>query len=43
MMVSAPKWDTFGDEWFSDEPELESGFHRDQIDLLLRLMRWYSQ
>ncbi|NEQ98927.1 MAG: Uma2 family endonuclease [Cyanothece sp. SIO2G6] len=30
-----------GDEWLSDEPELESDFHRDQIDLLLRLMRWY--
>ena len=38
---AVPKWDNFGDEWLSDEPELESDFHRDQIDLLLRLMRWY--
>ncbi|NET51773.1 MAG: Uma2 family endonuclease [Merismopedia sp. SIO2A8] len=37
----APKWDNWGDEWLSDEPELESDFHRDQIDLLLHLMRWY--
>jgi len=35
------RWDNLGDEWLSDEPELESDFHRDQIDLLLRLMRWY--
>lgn len=38
---SDPKWDNGGDEWLSDEPELESDFHRDQIDLLLRLMRWH--
>ena len=38
---AGPKWDNFEDEWLSDEPELESDFHRDQIDLLLRLMRWY--
>ena len=36
-----PKWSISEDEWLSDEPELESDFHRDQIDLLLRLMRWY--
>ncbi|NET52134.1 MAG: Uma2 family endonuclease, partial [Merismopedia sp. SIO2A8] len=34
-------WDNGHDEWLSDEPELESDLHRDQIDLLLRLMRWY--
>ncbi|NET48131.1 MAG: Uma2 family endonuclease [Merismopedia sp. SIO2A8] len=38
---AAPKWDNCRDEWLSDEPELESDFHRDQIDLLLRLMRWH--
>ncbi|NEP45238.1 MAG: Uma2 family endonuclease, partial [Okeania sp. SIO2H7] len=38
---TVPKWDNSRDEWLSDEPELESDFHRDQIDLLLRLMRWY--
>ncbi len=32
--------DILGEEWLSDEPELESDFHRDQIDLLLRLMKW---
>jgi Uma2 family endonuclease len=35
-----PDWDILGEEWESDEPELESDFHRDQIDLLLRLMKW---
>ncbi|NET50306.1 MAG: Uma2 family endonuclease, partial [Merismopedia sp. SIO2A8] len=35
------RWHNFGDEWLSDEPELESDFHRNQIDVLLRLMRWY--
>ncbi len=29
-----------GDLW-SDEPPLESDLHRDQIDLLIRLLRWY--
>ncbi|HEY9648449.1 MAG TPA: Uma2 family endonuclease [Chroococcidiopsis sp.] len=29
-----------GDLW-SDEPPLESDLHRDQIDLLLRLLKWY--
>ncbi|NET49293.1 MAG: Uma2 family endonuclease, partial [Merismopedia sp. SIO2A8] len=38
---AVPQWDNCRDEWLSDEPELESDFHRDQIDLLLRLMRWY--
>lgn len=33
--------DILSEEWLSDEPELESDLHRDQIDLLLRLMRWY--
>lgn len=36
-----PDWGILGEEWLSDEPELESDFHRDQIDLLLRLMKWY--
>jgi Uma2 family endonuclease len=35
-----PDWATLSEEWESDEPELESDLHRDQIDLLLRLMRW---
>jgi Uma2 family endonuclease len=35
-----PDWDILGEEWESDEPELETDFHRDQIDLLLRLMKW---
>jgi Uma2 family endonuclease len=29
-----------GDLW-SDEPPLESDLHRDQIDLLIRLLRWH--
>ncbi len=29
-----------GDLW-SDEPPLESDWHRDQIDLLLRLLKWF--
>jgi len=29
-----------GNLW-SDEPPLESDFHRDQIDLLIRILRWY--
>jgi Uma2 family endonuclease len=33
-------WDRLSEEWESDEPELESDFHRDQIDSLLRLMKW---
>ncbi|MBD1868768.1 Uma2 family endonuclease [Cyanobacteria bacterium FACHB-471] len=28
---------------YSDEPPLESDLHRDQIDLLIRLLRWYWQ
>jgi Uma2 family endonuclease len=36
----SPDRDILGEEWLSDEPELESDFHRDQIDLLLRLMKW---
>lgn len=36
-----PNWDILSQEWLSDEPELESDLHRDQIDLLLRLMRSY--
>jgi Uma2 family endonuclease len=35
------QWDILSEEWLSDEPELESDLHRDQIDLLLRLMKWY--
>jgi Uma2 family endonuclease len=26
---------------FSDEPPLETDFHRDQIDLLIRLLKWW--
>ncbi|MGP1386069.1 MAG: hypothetical protein ACTS2F_21095 [Thainema sp.] len=26
---------------WSDEPPLESDFHRDQIDLLIRILRWW--
>jgi Uma2 family endonuclease len=37
---NGPEWDILGEEWESDEPELETDFHRDQIDLLLRLMKW---
>jgi Uma2 family endonuclease len=37
----APDWDSLEEEWLSDEPELESDLHRDQIDLLLRLMKNY--
>ncbi len=37
---NGPNWDILGEEWESDEPELETDFHRDQIDLLLRLMKW---
>jgi Uma2 family endonuclease len=36
-----PNWDMLGEEWLSDEPELESDFHRDQIDLLLHLLKWH--
>jgi Uma2 family endonuclease len=36
-----PDWDSLEEEWLSDEPELESDLHRDQIDLLLRLMKSY--
>ncbi|NES22026.1 MAG: Uma2 family endonuclease, partial [Symploca sp. SIO3E6] len=27
----------------SNEPPLESDLHRDQIDLLIRLLRWFWQ
>lgn len=37
----APNWGILTQEWDSDEPELETDFHRAQIDLLLRLMQWY--
>lgn len=37
----SPDWDILGEEWLSDEPELESDFHREQITVLLRLMQWY--
>jgi hypothetical protein len=30
-----PNWDLLCEEWDSDEPELESDFHREQIALLL--------
>jgi hypothetical protein len=36
-----PDWDRLGEEWLSDEPELETDFHRDQVDLLLHLMKWH--
>lgn len=36
-----PDWDNLGEEWLSDEPELETDFHRDQISLLLSLMKWH--
>jgi Uma2 family endonuclease len=36
-----PNWDILGEEWLSDEPELESDLHREQIDLLLRLLKEY--
>ncbi|NET48460.1 MAG: Uma2 family endonuclease [Merismopedia sp. SIO2A8] len=36
-----PNWDILSEEWLSDEPELESDFHYDQIALLLRLLQWY--
>lgn len=29
------------DEWESDEPPLESDLHRSQIDLIIRLLKWY--
>ncbi len=29
------------DDLWSDEPPLESDLHRDQIDLLIRLIRWW--
>lgn len=29
------------EEWESDEPPLESDLHRSQIDLLVRLLKWY--
>jgi Uma2 family endonuclease len=35
-----PNWDLLCEEWDSDEPELESDFHREKIALLLRLMKW---
>ncbi len=41
LSQAAPDWDMLGEEWLSDEPELESDFHREQITLLLRLMQWY--
>lgn len=37
----SPNWDVLSEEWLSDEPELESDFHYDQIALLLRLLQWY--
>jgi Uma2 family endonuclease len=36
-----PAWDMLDEEWMSDEPPLESDLHRDQIYLLLELMKWY--
>lgn len=36
-----PNWDSLTEAWPSDAPELESDLHRDQIDLLLRLMKWH--
>jgi len=35
-----PNWDLLTEEWDSDEPTLESDFHRDNIDLLVRLLKW---
>lgn len=39
--LDAPDWAILDEEWLSDEPELESDLHRDQIDLLLHIMKWY--
>lgn len=39
--MAVPAWDNTEDEWWSDEPELETELHRAQIDLLLRLIKWY--
>ncbi|NER00578.1 MAG: Uma2 family endonuclease [Cyanothece sp. SIO2G6] len=35
-----PARDNSEDEWWSDEPQLETELHRAQIDLLLRLIKW---
>lgn len=34
-----PPTDLFAD-WLSDEPPLETDLHREQIDLLIRLLKW---
>ena len=36
-----PAWDMLDEEWMSDEPPLESDFHREQIYLLLHLLKYY--
>jgi Uma2 family endonuclease len=36
-----PAWDMLDEEWLSDEPDLESDFHREQIYLLLQLLKYY--
>jgi len=39
--TAMPAWDNADDEWWSDEPQLETELHRAQIDLLLRLIKWH--
>lgn len=39
--TAVPAWDNTADEWWSDEPQLETELHRAQIDLLLRLIKWH--
>jgi hypothetical protein len=28
-------------DWLSDEPPLETDLHREQIDFLIRLLKWH--
>ncbi|NER00270.1 MAG: Uma2 family endonuclease [Cyanothece sp. SIO2G6] len=39
--MAVPAWDNSEDEWWSDEPQLETELHRAQIDRLLRLIKWH--
>ncbi|NER00367.1 MAG: Uma2 family endonuclease [Cyanothece sp. SIO2G6] len=39
--TAKPPRDNAADEWWSDEPQLETELHRAQIDLLLRLIKWH--
>lgn len=34
-------WEAVGDEWESDEPEMESDDHRLQMELLVRALLWF--